>query len=113
MLKCLDNQTISQICANISIPSLPDIIKELVDNSIDSGANKIRLEIIDGGIEEIIMCDNGSGISSSSFESLCHRGTTTKINSFDDVFSLSSFGFRGQALSAICTLCDITLITEK
>ena len=112
MLKCLDNQTISQICANISIPSLPDIIKELVDNSIDSGANKIRLEIIDGGIEEIIICDNGSGISSSSFESLCHRGTTTKINSFDDVFSLSSFGFRGQALSAICTLCDITLITK-
>ena len=112
MLKCLDNQTISQICANISIPSLPDIIKELVDNSIDSGANKIRLEIIDGGIEEIIICDNGSGISSSSFESLCNRGTTTKINSFDDVFSLSSFGFRGQALSAICTLCDITLITK-
>ena len=112
MLQSLDTNTISQICANISIPSLPDIIKELVDNSIDSSATNIRLEIVEGGVEQIIICDNGTGIKEECFDTLCHRGTTSKLSQFEDVFKLSSFGFRGQALSAIATLCDVTLITK-
>ena len=112
MLKKLDKNTITQITSNISIPSIPDIIKELVDNSIDAKSRAIRVEIKDGGLSQILVTDNGTGIPSSHFDSLCQRGTTSKLGDFSDVFKISTFGFRGQALSAICFLCDITLITK-
>ena len=112
MLKHLDETTITQICSNTSIPSIVDIIKELVDNSLDAGASHLRLELTEGGLDEIIICDNGHGVPETSFSSLCLRGTTSKLSSFEDVFKLTSYGFRGQALSAICYLCDITLITK-
>jgi len=112
MLKKLDEETISQICSNISIPSVTEIIKELMDNSLDSKADTIRLEIVEGGIKQIVICDNGIGISASNFDKLCQRGTTSKLYNFEDVFKIKSLGFRGQALSAICFLCDIILITK-
>ena len=112
MLKRLDQKTIDQITSNISIPSLTDIVKELIDNSLDSGCSLVRLEIVEGGTKSILVSDNGSGIPASHFSTLCQRGTTTKLQSFEDVFKIKSFGFRGQALSAISHLCDITLITK-
>ena len=130
MIKRLDQKTIDQITSNISIPSLTDIVKELIDNSLDSGCSLVRLEIVEGGTKSILVSDNGSGIPSSHFGTLCQRGTTTKLQSFEDVFKVKSFGFRGQALSAISHfkvksfgfrgqalsaishLCDITLITK-
>ena len=112
MLKQLDKKTIDQICSNISIPSLTDIVKELIDNSLDSGCNLVRLEIVEGGTKSILISDNGCGIPASNFETLCQRGTTNKLSSFDDIFKIKSLGFRGQALSAISHLCDITLITK-
>ena len=112
MIKRLDQKTIDQITSNISIPSLTDIVKELIDNSLDSGCSLVRLEIVEGGTKSILVSDNGSGIPASHFNTLCQRGTTTKLQSFEDVFKIKSFGFRGQALSAISHLCDITLITK-
>jgi len=112
MLKQLDKKTIDQICSNISIPSLTDIVKELIDNSLDSNCSLVRLEIVEGGTKSILVSDNGSGIPAKNFDTLCQRGTTTKLSSFEDVFKVKSFGFRGQALSAISHLCDITLITK-
>ena len=112
MLKKLDKKTIDQITSNISIPSLTDIVKELIDNSLDSGCSLVRLEIVEGGTKSILISDNGCGIPASNFETLCQRGTTTKLSSFEDVFKIKSFGFRGQALSAISHLCDLTLITK-
>ena len=112
MLKRLDQKTIDQITSNISIPSLTDIVKELIDNSLDSGCSLVRLEIVEGGTKSILVSDNGSGIPADHFGTLCQRGTTTKLKEFDDVFKIKSFGFRGQALSAISHLCDITLITK-
>ena len=112
MLKRLDQKTIDQITSNISIPSLTDIVKELIDNSLDSGCSLVRLEIFEGGTKSILVSDNGSGIPADHFGTLCQRGTTTKLKEFDDVFKIKSFGFRGQALSAISHLCDITLITK-
>ena len=112
MLKQLDKKTIDQICSNISIPSLTDIVKELIDNSLDSNCTLVRLEIVEGGTKSILVSDNGCGIPAKNFDTLCQRGATTKLSSFDDVFKIKSFGFRGQALSAISHLCDITLITK-
>ena len=112
MLKKLDSNTIAKICSNISIPSLTDIVKELIDNSLDSNCKNIRLEIVDGGTKSILISDNGCGIPAENFEKLCKRGTTTKISEFEDVFKVKSFGFRGQALSAISHLCDIILVTK-
>ena len=79
---------------------------------MDSGCNLVRLEIVEGGTKSILISDNGCGIPASNFDTLCQRGTTTKLSSFEDVFKIKSFGFRGQALSAISHLCDITLITK-
>ena len=112
MLKRLDQKTIDQITSNISIPSLTDIVKELIDNSLDSGCSLVRLEIVEGGTKSILVSDNGTGIPASHFKTLCQRGTTTKLEKFEEIFKVNTFGFRGQALSAISHLCDVTLITK-
>lgn len=113
MIKQIDEISINKISANTSIPSIPDIIKELVDNSIDSGANFIRVSIVESGLDKIEIVDNGCGISEENLTNLCKRGTTTKIKDFDDIFKIQTMGFRGQALSAIACLCKITIITNN
>jgi DNA mismatch repair protein PMS2 len=112
MIRKLDETSVNKICANMSIPNIPDIIRELIDNSIDSHSKHVRLELVDSGLEKIIITDNGSGINHENFKFLCKRGTTTKLESFDEIFTIKSMGFRGQALSAICCLCDLTIITK-
>jgi DNA mismatch repair protein MutL len=112
MLKKINETSINKICANLSIPNITDIIKELIDNSIDSNSDMIRIEVVEAGMEKIQITDSGSGIAECNFELLCKRGTTTKLESFDDVFGIKSMGFRGQALSAISCLCDLTVITK-
>lgn len=112
MIRKLDETSVNKICANMSIPNITDIIRELIDNSIDSDSRHVRLELVDSGLEKIIITDDGSGINHENFKFLCKRGTTTKLESFDEIFTIKSMGFRGQALSAICCLCDLTIITK-
>jgi len=113
MLKKYDESSILKINSNNAIQSNLNIVKELIDNSIDSGADSIILDIEEFGTKKITVIDNGKGIDKDIFDSLCIRGVTTKVNNISELNTLNTNGFRGQALSAISHLCDLQIITKS
>lgn len=88
------------------------VVKELVENSIDAGANSIEVEIRKGGIEYIRVSDNGCGIEASQVETAFLRHATSKLRSIDDLYSIGTMGFRGEALSSICAVANVEVITK-
>ena len=111
-IKLLDNITIDKIAAGEVVESPVSVVKELVENSMDSGATAIKVEIKNGGIEYIRVTDNGSGISPDDIEIAFLRHATSKINSIDDLDSVVSMGFRGEALASISSVAKVELITK-
>jgi len=79
-------------------------VKELVENSLDAGSTKIEIILREYGKEGIEVIDNGSGICSDNLENIAQKGATSKLNAFEDLESLETFGFRGEALNAISVL---------
>ncbi|OMH78518.1 DNA mismatch repair protein pms1 [Zancudomyces culisetae] len=73
--------------------------------------NKIEVKIKNYGLESIIITDNGSGIESENFEALCRKNWTSKLEAFEDLTRIGSFGFRGEALSSLCSVASVTVIT--
>lgn len=111
-IKLLDQNTINQIAAGEVIERPASIVKELMENSIDAGASSITVEIQDGGIKFIRITDNGCGIDKSDVKTAFLRHATSKIKSVEDLMVVSSLGFRGEALSSICAVCQVELITK-
>ncbi len=108
----LDKNTIDQIAAGEVVERPASVVKELVENSIDCGATAITVEIKGGGIDMIRVTDNGSGIEKSQIRKAFKRHATSKIKSIEDVFSIHSLGFRGEALSSISSVAQVDLITK-
>lgn len=108
----LDQNTINQIAAGEVVERPASIVKELLENAIDAGATMIAVEIEDGGISLIRITDNGSGIDTEDIKVAFKRHTTSKIKSAIDLLSVSSLGFRGEALSSIAAVCQVELITK-
>lgn len=113
MIKILDQNTIDKIAAGEVIERPKSVIKELVENSIDSGASAITVEIKDGGMSFIRVTDNGSGIEKSQVPTAFLRHATSKLVTVNDLLSLSSLGFRGEALSSIAAVSQVELITRE
>lgn len=111
-IKKLNESSILKINSNNSLQSNLNIIKELVDNSIDAEASKIHIELYDSATTKIICIDNGKGINKNILESIGRRGSTTKLNDIEDIFTIKTHGFRGQAISAIANLCELSLLTK-
>lgn len=88
------------------------VVKELVENSIDAGATSIEIEIRKGGIEYIRICDNGCGIEPNQVETAFLRHATSKLKTIDDLYRIGTMGFRGEALSSICAVADVDVITK-
>jgi len=109
----LDQNTINQIAAGEVIERPASIVKELIENSIDADSNAITIEIKDGGISFIRITDNGSGIDKDDIEIAFLRHSTSKIKSAIDLLTVSSLGFRGEALSSISAVSMVELITKK
>ena len=103
----LPDSTIQMIAAGEVITSPYNVVKELIENSIDAGASNIRVLIEQGGSHLIEVTDNGHGISKSNAQLLCKRYTTSKIRQANDLSELKTFGFRGEALSSITEVADI------
>lgn len=111
-INILDHQTIDKIAAGEVVERPASVVKELVENAIDAGADAITVEIKEGGTSLIRVTDNGSGIEKSQVENAFLRHATSKISSADDLTSLVSLGFRGEALASIAAVSQVELITK-
>lgn len=111
-IQVLDQITIDKIAAGEVIERPASIVKELVENSIDAGATAVTAEIKEGGIAYIRIADNGSGIEKSQVPSAFLRHSTSKIRTAEDLTSIASLGFRGEALSSIAAVSQVELITK-
>ncbi len=108
----LDQNTINQIAAGEVIDRPSSVVKELVENAMDAGASAITVEIKDGGLSLIRITDNGSGIDAEDIRNAFKAHATSKIKDAADLVSVSSLGFRGEALSSIAAVCRVELITK-
>jgi len=108
----LDKNTIDQIAAGEVVERPASVVKELVENAIDSGATAVTVEIKGGGIDMIRVTDNGSGIEKSEIRKAFKRHATSKLKTIDDLFSIHSLGFRGEALSSISSVAQVDMITK-
>lgn len=108
----LDETTINKIAAGEVVERPVNVVKELVENAIDSGASSISIEIKGGGIDHIRVSDNGCGIEQESIRTAFVRHATSKIRSIEDLYSVSSLGFRGEALSSIAAVARVELVTK-
>ena len=88
-------------------------MKELVENSLDAASTVIEVKFLNSGLNGFEVSDNGKGISEADFEIIAKRGTTSKIREFDDIYAIKSLGFRGEALSSLCNIANVTIITKK
>ena len=108
----LDELTINKIAAGEVIERPASVIKEMVENSIDAGATNITVEIKNGGISYIKVTDNGKGIAQDDLEIAFERHATSKIRSADDLDTVTSMGFRGEALASIAAISNVELISK-
>nr|MCR5215315.1 DNA mismatch repair endonuclease MutL [Eubacterium sp.] len=112
MIKVLDQHTIDKIAAGEVIERPASVVKELVENSIDSKATRITVEINDGGTSMIRVTDNGCGIEADDVRKAYLSHATSKLDNIDDLLSISSLGFRGEALSTIAAVSKVEMVTK-
>lgn len=108
-INILDSSIYNRIAAGEVVERPKSIVKELVENSIDAGSSEISVDIIDGGITEIIVTDNGIGIDRENLRNAFMPHATSKINSADDLDTIATLGFRGEALPSIASISKIEL----
>lgn len=108
----LDQATIDKIAAGEVVERPSSVVKELVENAIDAGSTAVTVEIKDGGISFIRISDNGCGIDPSDIKTAFLRHSTSKIRSVEDLLTISSLGFRGEALSSISAVSMVELLTK-
>jgi len=111
-IKLLDDELINKIAAGEVVEKPASVVKELIENSVDSGANIITVELNEGGKSLIKVTDNGSGMEREDAENSILRHATSKISKTDDLFNIKSLGFRGEALASIAAVSNLKLITK-
>ncbi len=112
-IKVLSDQTINQIAAGEVIENPASVAKELIENSIDAGASSITIELSGGGLQCIRIIDDGSGMSRDDAILSLERHSTSKIREINDLQTLLSMGFRGEALASIAAISKMTILTAN
>ena len=112
VINILDKSTAELIAAGEVVEKPASVVKELVENSIDAGAKNITVDIENGGIKKILVQDDGCGIDSEYVSTAFIRHATSKISNKEDLDSISSLGFRGEALASIASVSKVTLTTK-
>lgn len=111
-IKKLDPSVVSRIAAGEVVTGVYSVVKELIENSIDAGATRIVVELLNGGKDEIRVQDNGEGMDREDLLSCFGSHATSKISNFEDIYLLRSFGFRGEALYSICQVSKTKIISR-
>lgn len=111
-IEAIDYKSVHRICSGQVVLTLATAVKELVENSIDAGATKVEIKLKEYGSEIIEVNDNGSGVVEENFEGLTLKHHTSKLKDFSDLSVVETFGFRGEALSSLCALSDLTITTR-
>jgi DNA mismatch repair protein MutL len=112
MIKQLSKDLRNKISAGEVVERPSSVVKELVENSLDSGADEIKVIVEKGGKQLIQVSDNGSGISSKELPIAFERFSTSKISVFEDIFKINSLGFRGEALASIASVSEVKIISK-
>jgi DNA mismatch repair protein MutL len=112
-VRVLSPEVAYRIAAGEVVERPASAVKELIENSLDAGASRVEVEIDDGGIALIWVSDNGSGMSPEDAGRAVAEHATSKIRTADDLASVVSLGFRGEALHAIGAVSDLTLTTRE
>ncbi|KAK0672735.1 mismatch repair endonuclease PMS2 [Cercophora samala] len=110
-IKAIDSSAVHQIQAGQVIVDLCSVAKELVENAVDAGATTIEVRFKNQGLDSIEVQDNGAGIAPHNYESVALKHYTSKLSTYDDLSTLQTFGFRGEALSSLCALSKFSVVT--
>ena len=113
IIKQIDRESVTRICSGQVVVDLTTAVKELVENALDAGASTIEVKLWNMGVSSFEVSDNGRGIDRANYGSIALNHTTSKLREFSDLTSVTSFGFRGEALHALCELSGRFSITTK
>ena len=112
-IKVMDEILANKIAAGEVVEKTMNVVKELVENSIDAGSDDIKIELIDSGVKEVKVTDNGIGMDRDDATLAFSRHATSKLKNLDDLFNIESLGFRGEALPSIASVSNIELKTSN
>ena len=112
-IQIMDMNLANKIAAGEVVEKTMNVVKELVENSIDAGATTIKIELIDSGVKEIKVIDDGCGMDENDSTLAFSRHATSKLKTLDDLFNINSLGFRGEALPSIASVSNIVLKTSN
>lgn len=112
-VRSIDIDSVHKICSSQVVVDLATAVKELVENSLDAGATLIEIKLKNFGADLIEVSDNGVGVDPVDFDGIARKHHTSKLETFEDLSKVRSFGFRGEALNALCELSKSFTVATK